>query len=63
MGGDIFWKITQKKNTLNEGQNSFISEKRVSKNLEGIFEKNWHFSYSFFVIDGKIMVDIASGGI
>ena len=38
-----------------------ISKKRVSKNLDEIFEKNWHFAYSFFVIDGKIIVGIASG--
>ena len=38
-----------------------ISEKKISKNLDGIFEKNRHFAYSFFVINGKIMVGIASG--
>ena len=38
-----------------------ISKKRMSKNLDGIFEKNIHFAYSFFIIDGEIMVGIASG--
>ena len=28
------------------------------KNLDQIFEKNWHFAYSFF---GKILGGIASG--
>ena len=36
-------------------------KKRMSKNLDGTLEKNVHFAYSFFVIDGKIMVGIASG--
>ena len=38
----------------------YFRNKRISKNLDTIFEKNRHFAYSFFVIDGKIIVDIAS---
>ena len=38
-----------------------ISEKKMLKNLDGILKKNIHFAYSCFVIDGKIMVGIASG--
>ena len=41
----------------------YFRKKKISKNLDGIFEKNWRFAYSFFVIHGKIMVGIASGNI
>ena len=41
---------------------SVISEKNILKNLDG-FKKNRHSAYSCSVIDGKIMVDIASGRI
>ena len=37
-----------------------ISEKKISKNLDEIFEKNRYFAYPFFVIDGKIMIGITS---
>ena len=39
----------------------YFWKKGISKNLDGFFGKNGHFAYSFFVIDGKIMVDIAGG--
>ena len=38
-----------------------ISEKRMSKNLDGIFKQNIHFAYTVFIIYGKIMVGIVSG--
>ena len=36
-----------------------ISEKNNLKILNGIFEKIGIVAYSFFIIDGKIMVDLA----
>ena len=43
---------------LPQGWGKAVSQ---SKNLDEILEKNRHFAYSFFVIDGKIMVGIARG--
>ena len=38
-----------------------ISEKKDVEKFRRNFRKNIHFAYSFFVIDGKTMVGIASG--
>ena len=37
-----------------------ISEKKDFEKFRRNFRKNIHFAYSFFVIDGKIMVGIES---
>ena len=38
-----------------------ISENKDFEKFRRNFRKNIHFAYSFFVIDGKRMVGIASG--
>ena len=38
-----------------------VISKKTNLEKFWLLEYNWHFAYSFFVIDGKIMVGIAGG--